>query len=159
MRPRILVVEDSSSARRVLQELLFRMGATSQNVRLAADAAEALRLMSEWRPELVLLDMELRSADLPQSPTSGSAPPLLTGEDLGRHMLEADPHLPVVVVTALHPNHPRVRELRKTGAVDVIVKPIRAEKVQEVLDRLGVRFESESPHHPSQRSGGGPELT
>jgi CheY-like chemotaxis protein len=155
--PRILVVEDSRSARRLLQELLFRLGATPQNLRLVADANEALRVAAEWHPELVLLDMELRPSDSPSEPQPSGRSPPLNGEDLGRHLLQADPKLPIVVVTALDPQHPRVRELRKTGAVDVIVKPVRAAKVQEVLERLGVRFGGESwrsSNDPSERGPG-----
>jgi CheY-like chemotaxis protein len=139
--PRILVVEDSSSARRLLQELLFRLGATAENLRLAANAAEALRVAAEWHPEVVLLDMELRPPEPPPArPGSAESVAALNGIDLGRQLLRAEPKVPVVVVTALDPEHPRVQELRKTGAVDVIVKPVRAEKVQEVLHRLGVEF-------------------
>jgi CheY-like chemotaxis protein len=148
------VVEDSRSARRLLQELLFRLGATPQNLRLVADANEALRVAAEWHPELILLDMELRATDNPSEPQPPDRPPILNGEDLGRQLLKADPKLPIVVVTALDPQHPRVRELRKTGAVDVIVKPVRAAKVQEVLERLGVRFGGEpwrSSGDPSDR--------
>jgi CheY-like chemotaxis protein len=145
--PRILVVEDSSSARRLLQELLFRLGATAENLRLAANAAEALRVAAEWHPEVVLLDMELHPPEASPSARPGSPESIasLNGIDLGRQLLQSEPHVPVVVVTALDPEHPRVQELRKTGAVDVIVKPVRAEKVQEVLHRLGVQFGAGSP--------------
>jgi CheY-like chemotaxis protein len=144
---RVLVVEDSSSARRVMQELLFGLGATAENLRLASNSMEALRFATEWPPDLVFLDMELRpeesdAAPMPSRGSASVATQLLNGDALGRELLRANPSLPIVVVTALDPANPRVRELRKQGAVDVITKPVRAARVQEVMLRLGVQLPS-----------------
>jgi CheY-like chemotaxis protein len=138
---RILAVDDSPSARRVLQGLLFQLGVTTQNLRLASDSAEALQLAQEWSPDVVLLDMELRGSG-GSAPTDGrgkkpAAPLPATGDELGRELLRRNPRLPIVVVTALDRDNPRVSRLLKEGAADVIVKPIRAARVQEVLERFG----------------------
>jgi CheY-like chemotaxis protein len=143
---RILVIEDSSSARRVMQELLFGMGATPQNLRLARNSSEALQFAREWPPDLVFLDVELRpetgDGETTGMPEGRGAPRLLNGDDLGKELLEMKPDLPIVVVTALDMENPRVQGLRKRGVVDVIMKPVRAARVQEVLTRLGVQLPS-----------------
>lgn len=128
-----------------MQELLFGMGATAQNLRLASNSNEALELAAEWPPDLVFLDVELRpDAGTPDVRPTGSrnsgTPALLNGDDLGKELLHRKPDLPIVVVTALDVQNPRVQGLRKRGAVDVIMKPVRAARVQEVLARLGVEF-------------------
>lgn len=137
-------MEDSSSARRVMQELLFGLGATAQNLRLASNSAEALQLLTEWPPDLVFLDVELRPDDAgavgPPPHRGSKTDGLLNGNDLGREFLQKKPDLPIVVVTALDASSPRVQELRKLGAVDVITKPVRAARVHEVLARLGMQL-------------------
>jgi CheY-like chemotaxis protein len=137
---RILAVDDSLSARRVLQGIFFQLGVTAQDLRLASSAAEALAMAAEWGPDVVFLDMELRPNGTESRPPShgkkGEPPVPTTGDELGRELLRRNPGLPVVVVTALDRSHPRVARLVADGAVDVIVKPVRAARVQEVLDRI-----------------------
>ena len=58
---RILVVEDSASARKLIQAILLRLGITLPELRLSGSVDEAMRLFTEWRPELVFLDLELRT--------------------------------------------------------------------------------------------------
>jgi CheY-like chemotaxis protein len=132
---RILAVEDSASARKVLQGVLTGLGVDVADVRLASDAAEAMRVATEWSPEVVFLDMDL------QGPADGAADPpgaaVTSGDGLGRAILRRSPRTPVVMVTALDRDDPRVKALLKDGAADVIMKPVRAARVQEVLQRLG----------------------
>jgi CheY-like chemotaxis protein len=122
-----------------MQELLFGLGATAQNVRLAGDSNEALRLTEEWPPDLIFLDVELLQ-ETGNAPSTGAQ--LMNGDDLGRKLMRAHPGIPVVVVTALDAQNPRVQGLRKTGAVDVIMKPVRAGRVEEIMARLNIRFPS-----------------
>ena len=143
--PRLLVVDDSNSARRLLQGVLFGLGASPESVRTAADSAEAQRLVAEWKPGVVLLDVELRrEGDAPAPRRSRASVPaaLLNGDELGRQLLRANPGLPIVLVTALDQEHPRIQQLRGRGAVEVLMKPVRASQVHEVLLRLGIRLPS-----------------
>jgi CheY-like chemotaxis protein len=138
---KFLVVEDSVSARRIFQEMLVRMGVTASNLRMAGTPEEALRIASEWVPDLVFLDLELpmrEPAGPKDPPPRGSrTPSLLTGDDLGRELRRLQPDLKFVIVTALDADHPRVAALREGLKADVIVKPIPAAQVLEVLTRLG----------------------
>jgi CheY-like chemotaxis protein len=138
---RILAVEDSVSARRVLQGVLVGLGVDTADLRLAADAAEALRVAQEWAPDVVFLDMDLRNPPGPAG-DGGSEPGWMSGEGVGRALLRGPIRVKVVMVTALDQDDPRVKGLLREGATDVIVKPVRAARVSEVLKRLGFRAPS-----------------
>jgi CheY-like chemotaxis protein len=131
---RFLAVEDSASARKVFQGVLFGLGIGPENLRLASDAAAGLSIANEWQPDVVFLDMELWG---PDPPGDGIAAPSMTGDALGKALLKGHRPPKVVVVTALDRDNPRVTALLGDGAVDVIMKPVRAARVHEVLERLG----------------------
>lgn len=135
---RILAIDDSASARKVFQEVLLLLGVSSPNLRLAADGAEGLRCAAEWDPDVVFLDVELHPVlGMAAHPPSSPAPEL-NGVEVGRQLLGGPNRRPkVVVVTALDRDEPRVRALVREGASDVIMKPIRAQRVDEVLRKLG----------------------
>ncbi|HZY92840.1 MAG TPA: response regulator [Thermoplasmata archaeon] len=148
---KILAVEDSASARKVFQTVLIRLGVPLHDVRLAADAAEAQQLFQQWQPDLVFVDVELRSSAgrPPPAPSEGGnggkAGPI-DGDGLAQWLLERDPDLRLVVVTAYDRDHPRVRALLAHGVADVIVKPVMASQVQAILQRIS-----------AERGGGRPK--
>src|SRR5580658_6883780 len=93
---RFLVVEDSVSARRIFQELLFRLGVSSPNLRMAASPDETLRIMAEWTPDLVFLDLELHPPDgsAPSGPGGKDSPSpshFANGDALGRELVRRNP--------------------------------------------------------------------
>jgi CheY-like chemotaxis protein len=57
---RILVVDDDADVRGLVRELLERAGAT---VREAADGREALRVLYDVRPEVIVLDVTMPELD------------------------------------------------------------------------------------------------
>jgi CheY-like chemotaxis protein len=137
---KILAVEDSPSARKVFQGVLLRLGVSLRDLRLASNSSEALQLFSQWRPDLVFIDVELRTSALrpsatPPPPTDGVSAPM-DGDELARHLLERNPRLHLVVVTAFDRDNPRVKALLKNGAADVVVKPVLASRIQEILTRF-----------------------
>ncbi len=56
----ILVIDDEPDAREILEEILTQAGAT---VKLAADAAEALRILSDFNPDLIISDLAMPGED------------------------------------------------------------------------------------------------
>ena len=109
---RILVVDDDPDVRGLVRELLERAGA---NVREARDGREAIRLLFDVRPELIVLDVSMPDLD-------GWA----TLERV-RDMTE----VPVLMLTARAGELEKVRGL-KAGADDYVVKPFGR---QELLAR------------------------
>lgn len=102
----ILVVEDETDLQHVLQ---FNLAAAGHDVWTAGTGAEALRLVREKKPELVLLDIML---------------PDITGLDVCRQIKAQDStkHISVMMLTARGEEIDRVVGF-EIGADDYIVKP------------------------------------
>jgi CheY-like chemotaxis protein len=128
---KILIVEDNFDFRRILEMWLRLRGHTG----VAAESVEqALLVLEEEKPELVILDLIMPDAD-------------------GYVLLEelrADPayvHLPVVVVTAQSAPSHRERVLQ-SGAQAFFQKPVRWREMSATIERLlasGVSGEGRAP--------------
>jgi CheY-like chemotaxis protein len=136
---KILVVEDSPSARRLLQDILLRLGADLEHLRLAGTSSEAAELFTRWRPDLVFLDLQLGSAAAVAkgSVTADSSSPEVAqgGLELAVLFRGQDPEVRIIICTASDADDPRVARLVERGEVDFILKPILAARVEEVLHR------------------------
>ena len=123
MKPYILVVEDEESLATLLQYNLDKEGF---RVAVATDGEEALLLIDEGLPDLVVLDWML---------------PKVSGVEVCRR-LRARPetrNLPIIILTARGEESDRIRGL-DTGADDYIVKPFSmselAARIRAVLRRI-----------------------
>lgn len=121
-RTPILVVDDAPINRKLMRLLLTHEG---YEVRTAEAAEEALDMLSEYRPELILADIQL---------------PGMNGLDMARKVKE-NPRtstIRVVALTGCAMKDDRERALR-AGCEDYITKPIDTAtlpvKVREVLSR------------------------
>ena len=135
---RILVVEDSPSARTLLQGLLLRLGATLPNLRLAGNVPEALQVFTSWQPEIAFIDLQLRGTApaVPGGPTAtGGA---MSGADLAVELLKQNPSLRVIICSASEPEPGTLDPFLKTGRVQSMVKPVLASKVADMLTRVSV---------------------
>lgn len=112
---RILVVDDDADVRELIRELLERAGA---DVREAQDGREALRVLYEARPELILLDVAMPDLD-----GWGTLERIRDMTDV-----------PVLMLTARAGELEKVRGLQG-GADDYVTKPFGR---QELLARCEV---------------------
>ncbi len=112
----ILVVEDDASYRESLVEMLRHGGF---EVKPAESAEEALKLVREWVPDLVITDHRL---------------PNMSGVELVEQVLSVSPVTEVVVVTAYSSIALAISAVKK-GAFDFIEKPFTYEKLQLVVQR------------------------
>ncbi|MGC2171430.1 MAG: response regulator [Candidatus Sulfotelmatobacter sp.] len=116
---RILVAEDNAVNRELLRELLEARGYT---VSEACDGQEALRMIEQSQPELLLLDIGM---------------PILDGFAVIRRIRE-NPRLaplPVVAVTAYAMRGDREKILN-SGFDGYLSKPLNPSSLAEELDRL-----------------------
>jgi two-component system, OmpR family, response regulator RegX3 len=120
-RVRLLVVEDEESYREALLAGLSKEG---YEVDLAATGSEGLQHFVDESPDLVLLDVLL---------------PGMSGTELCRRMRELAPHVPIIMVSALHSEVDVVLGL-ELGAADYVTKPYRLRelvaRIQSVLRRV-----------------------
>lgn len=130
---RVLIVDDESDIRELLQMTLFRMGLESDG---AMRVTEAIKLLGERHYDLCLTDMRLPD-----------------GEGLGvvKHISEHCPNLPVAVITAHGSTENAVAAL-KAGAFDYIAKPVSLEQLRAVV-KAALNLKSSAAH-----SADGPTL-
>jgi two-component system phosphate regulon response regulator PhoB len=123
VKPNILVVEDEDSLATLLQYNLEKEG---YDIRLANDGEEALLLVDEKLPDLVVLDWML---------------PKVSGIEVCRRLRQGTEsrNIPIIMLTARGEETDRIRGL-DTGADDYVVKPVSmtelAARIRAVLRRL-----------------------
>jgi DNA-binding NtrC family response regulator len=112
----ILVVEDKESLRTMLRKTLEARGYAVEE---AGDAYEARRLLTSRPFLLTLTDLRL---------------PAGSGFDVLQAAGEADPQMPVIVMTAFGTIEEAVRAM-KEGAADFLTKPVDTEHLMLLLER------------------------
>jgi DNA-binding response OmpR family regulator len=124
----ILVVDDEATIREVVSRYLEREGFAVQE---AADGYEALDLIRQKPPDLIVLDLMLPGID---------------GLSLTQHIRE-DRHIPIIMLTAKGEASDRIRGL-DMGADDYMAKPFSPQEVvsriRAVLRRSGAAVSSAS---------------
>jgi two-component system chemotaxis response regulator CheY len=119
---RLLIVDDSPVMRSFVKRTLEIAGLVPQECLEASNGAEALRILADYRPDLILTDINM---------------PVLDGESLLR-ALKANPEssdIPVVVVSTDSTEN-RVESLLKLGASGYVKKPFAPERLSELLDQV-----------------------
>ena len=119
-RGTIVVADDEETARRSLGAILEQDGF---EVRLAADGEEALALVADSTPDILLTDLRM---------------PKLGGEELLDRVRQAFPDVAVVLMTAHGTIASAVRALR-LGAEDYLTKPVDVEELEHLLAAVMAR--------------------
>lgn len=127
--PRVLVVDDSLSARRSLAEF---MQDTGYRVVTARDGIEAIEQIEASAPDILLVDMEM---------------PRMNGLELTSYIRanQATRNLPVIMITSRATEKHRV-EADRAGVNDYLVKPYSED---EVLDKLEAQLNRAFMYHKS----------
>ncbi|MCU0513728.1 MAG: response regulator [Anaerolineae bacterium] len=118
----IIVVEDSPTQ---AQEIAFRLSEHDIDVMIATDGPQALRLIEEMQPHLVVLDVNL---------------PSMSGLQVCKRLKrdERTAHIPVVMFTAADRTEDILAGM-EAGALDYIPKDhFAAENLLATLQRLGL---------------------
>ena len=124
MAIRVMVVDDEQLAREELCFLLGEAGSV-EIVGQATDGVEALRMAGELRPDVVFLDVQM---------------PGLTGFEVARRLIEADVPVQLVFVTAFDQY---AIDAFTVNAVDNVLKPVDADRLEQTLERVRRRMASE----------------
>ena len=129
--PCVLVVEDEGAQREVLQ---YNLEAEGFSVVVADNGEDALLLVAEEQPDLIVLDWML---------------PRVSGIEVCRQV-KADPatrSIPIIMLSARSEETDRVRGL-ETGADDYVVKPY---SVVELMARLRTQLRRTRPASMGER--------
>jgi two-component system, LytTR family, response regulator len=122
---RTIVVDDEQLAREELCFLLGQLGGV-ELIGQASNGIEALRVVEETNPDLVMLDVQM---------------PGLTGFEVARRLVRASVDTHFVFVTA-YDQH--AIEAFEVNAVDYLLKPFDADRLQHAIDRARTRIASQS---------------
>ena len=130
---RTVVVDDEELAREELCFLLDQIPGI-EVVAQAGDGPEALNVIAEHAPDLIMLDVQM---------------PGLTGFEVARRLLHRDTESHLVFVTA-YDQH--AIEAFDVNAVDYILKPVEAARLATAVERVRKRMQSD------RGQGGAPNL-
>ena len=117
MKPFVLIAEDESA---VSELLLYNLQKEDYEVAIAADGEEALMMIDERAPDLILLDWML---------------PKVSGIEVCRRIRSggANPNMPIIMLTARSDTREKLKAL-DGGADHYLVKPVSIDEHQAVLD-------------------------
>ena len=110
----LLIVEDDESLRLIVQTQLDKLGYVTAS---AADAEQALEILKQSHPSLVITDLQL---------------PGMSGIELLKRIQVDFPGIPVIVVTAFGTVQSAVNAM-KAGAYDYITKPIHGHELSALV--------------------------
>lgn len=111
---KIFIVDDETPARERLQRLINQID-NCEVVGEASNGREAVEKFSVINPDIILLDIRM---------------PVMDGIETARHLM-AHESPPAIIFTTAYSDH--ALEAFETHAVDYLVKPIRAERLEEAL--------------------------
>jgi two-component system, LytTR family, response regulator LytT len=126
---RTVVVDDEQLAREELCFLLDQIPGI-EVVAQAGDGPEALNVIAEHAPDLVMLDVQM---------------PGLTGFEVARRLLHSEAESQLVFVTA-YDRH--AIEAFDVNAVDYILKPVEAGRLATAVERVRKRMQSDRGGQP-----------
>jgi chemosensory pili system protein ChpA (sensor histidine kinase/response regulator) len=118
-RPLALVVDDSITVRRVTERFLQRNGV---RVATAKDGLDAISVMAEEKPDIILLDIEM---------------PRMDGYEFASHVRndERVADVPIIMVTSRVGDKHRARAI-ELGVNDYLGKPYQDSELLEAMGRL-----------------------
>jgi two-component system chemotaxis response regulator CheY len=114
---RVLVVDDAAFMRKVVSDALN--GGGHEVIGEASNGAEAVARYQELQPELMTLDITM---------------PEMDGLTALKEIIAIDPSARIIMCSALG-QESKVLEAIKAGAKDFVVKPFKADRVLDAVDK------------------------
>jgi two-component system NtrC family response regulator/two-component system response regulator HydG len=116
-RGRILIADDEEAARRSLAQILSEDG---YQVSLASNGEEALNLVAQESPDVLLTDLRM---------------PVMDGHELLNRVRQGYPDVSVVIMTA-HGTIASAVQAVRDGAEEYLTKPIDVEDLELLIERI-----------------------
>jgi chemotaxis protein histidine kinase CheA/CheY-like chemotaxis protein len=116
---KVLITEDSISVRRSLQELISDAG---YDVKTAQDGIEAISIMEDWLPNILLSDLEM---------------PVMNGLELAAYTRanRNTQFLPIIMITSRH-TQKHQDQAKKAGVTHYLTKPYSETQLLQMLENV-----------------------
>ncbi|WP_258296116.1 response regulator [Paenibacillus peoriae] len=121
---RLLIVDDEYHIREGLKLMVAESGLSVEVSDVAEDGATALRLYTEQRPDMILLDINL---------------PDMSGLDVAKTIREKDQQTPLLFLTG-YESMTYIRQAVSLQAVDYLLKPVTSGDFEAALSRAEDRI-------------------
>jgi DNA-binding response OmpR family regulator len=118
---KVLIVDDEDMVRVLLTHILQRMRVDGLELLLAEDGDEALRIIDEERPGLILLDVLL---------------PKLNGYDVCQRVRRIKDYSPYIFILTARGNSADRQRAQALGANDFMTKPFNPTRLMSQLREL-----------------------
>lgn len=118
----VLVVDDYSAIRKILQRMLRQSGLAIGNIYGADDGRQALELLKIYKVDIILTDVIMPNMDGMQLLAAVKAAPQWR-------------HIPIVLITT-EASESRVSEAVRLGASGYVRKPFTSDQIKEKLERI-----------------------
>lgn len=123
----ILIVDDTPLIRSALARILTQHDFSLGPIVEATNGEEAVAQARAHQPDIILMDIKM---------------PVLTGLQAMAIIRKEQPHVKVVMLTAYN-EFAYVQKALKLGARDYLLKPVRPDKLVELLEEIRVEIEEE----------------
>ncbi len=117
MQGKILIVDDQKGVRRLLEELFNKEG---WEVRVAADGREAVDLVEQMVPDIILMDVKM---------------PIMNGLEASQAILQKHGSVPIIMMTA-YGEIEVVKKALDAGVRKCITKPFDIMVLKDMVSNL-----------------------
>lgn len=124
LKGRVIIVEDQPNFRKGLSKMIEHSSLSWEVVGEASNGQEALELLSQVNPDLVLTDIRM---------------PIMDGIEFVGHLRQNYPDMIVVILTG-YKNFEYAQSAVRLGALDLLIKPCTEQDVSLVLNKAFERF-------------------
>ncbi|KRF05973.1 hypothetical protein ASG89_19695 [Paenibacillus sp. Soil766] len=131
---RVLIVEDQLNFRKGLVKMLQGGELGWQVVGEAGNGQDALILLDELQPDLVLTDIRM---------------PIMDGIEFVGHLRKNYPDMIVIILTGFK-NFEYAQAAVRLGALDILIKPCTEEDVRQIMNKASERFYQKYAHQQKQ---------
>jgi len=119
----VLIVDDSSTMRKIVNRSLRQAGLVFDTVLEAGDGREAMEILASQKPDIILSDVNMPNMDGIEFLKSKAQDPSIKD-------------IPVVMITTEGGSQDMVGQSLSLGASGCVKKPLTPEQVNEVLGPL-----------------------
>jgi two-component system chemotaxis response regulator CheY len=117
---KILIADDSKIARKGVLKSLSTAFSDGFDYREASNGAEAVEIYSEYRPDIVFMDLTM---------------PEKSGMEALEEIKSVNPSAKVVIITA-DIQKKTTEMVAELGADEILNKPVTAEKISQIISKL-----------------------